>query len=259
MRKIITASIVIFKEDFALLSKAVQSVLGSDMVDTLFIIDNSPNKTKGFTKNQKIEYLYLGKNIGFGSGHNTILERIKNKSDFHLILNPDAYFDSQILGELVFQLQQNKTLALISPKVLFPDGSFQNSCRRYPTILELFLRRFPLFKNLSKSVINRGIYKDKNLEEPFEAEYLTGCFHLYKTEDLIAIKGFDERYFLYMEDVDICRKIDVIGKQKLYYPKVYIHHVLKKESSKKWKLFIRHTISVIKYFIKWSFFFRKKN
>ena len=87
----------------------------------------------------------------------------------------------------------------------------------------------------------------------FFAEYITGCFHLYKTNDFVALNGFDERYFLYMEDVDICKKIDDLGKKKLYFPQEEIIHVLKQGSSKNIKLFIIHASSAIKYFLKWGF------
>ena len=71
---------------------------------------------------------------------------------------------------------------------------------------------------------------DINLKSSFFADCITGCFHLYKTDDFIELNGFDERYFLYMEDVDICRKIEKLDKKKLYYPKEEITHVLKQGS-----------------------------
>ena len=94
-------------------------------------------------------------------------------------------------------------------------------------------------------------YRNKDLSKPFFVEYLTGCFQLYKTAAFTALNGFDERYFLYMEDVDICKKIDTTGKKKLYYPNVSITHVLKQGSSKNFKLFCYHLSSAVKYFLKW--------
>ena len=72
-------------------------------------------------------------------------------------------------------------------------------------------------------------------------------------EDFIALNGFDERYFLYMEDVDICKKIDLLGKKKLYYPQEQIIHILKQGSLKNANLFFSHLSSAIKYFLKWGF------
>lgn len=250
----ITASIVLYKEDIKELKNTVNCFMGVPLSKKLFLIDNTKNRDfSKFFNNPNITYIANSKNLGFGSGHNSILDAIKNKSKYHLILNPDVSFQKCIIENLINQLNSDETLAMIAPKVLFPDKSHQYSCRRYPTITELIIRRFIFFKPFFKNIFNRGIYKDKNLNKPFYAEYLTGCFHLYKTEDFIKINGFDNRYFLYMEDVDICRKIDNLGKNKLYYPKEEIIHVLKQGSSKNIKLFFNHLSSAIKYFLKWGF------
>lgn len=250
----ITASIVLYNEDLNELTKTVICFLNIPLNKKLFLIDNTINKQFKDVFNQKeVVYIAVGKNIGFGAGHNVVLTKIKNHSKHHLILNPDVSFKSFVIPHLISQLESDKNLAMIAPKVLFPDEEYQNSCRRYPSVLELLARRFTLLKPLFKSGILKGIYSDKNLNEPFFADYITGCFHLYKTEDFVKLKGFDERYFLYMEDVDICKKIDALGKKKLFYPEVEITHVLKQGSSKSMKLFFRHTSSAVKYFSKWGF------
>jgi len=249
----ISASIVLYKEDLNELKKTVTSFLQTNVSKKLYLIDNTPNKQfKNIFKQQEIEYMGVGKNIGFGAAHNKILEKIKNYSDFHLVLNPDVTFSKKTIPNLIVQLEANEKISMIAPKVLFPNDDHQFSCRRYPTILELFARRILVFKSVFKKTIDNGIYKDRNLKKPFFVEYLTGCFQLYKTADFITLKGFDERYFLYMEDVDICKKIDTLGKLKLFYPNEEIKHVLKKGSEKSVKLFFRHTFSVVKYFRKWK-------
>ncbi|WP_227431564.1 glycosyl transferase family 2, partial [Polaribacter reichenbachii] len=215
--------------------------------------DNTRNKFFEYVfTDQCIEYIAIGKNIGFGSGHNVVIDKIKNLSNFHLILNPDVNFEKTVIPNLISELKKDESLSMIAPKVLFPNGEHQYSCRRYPQFLELIARRFAFIKPILKSTIYKGQYKDKDLTSPFYADYLAGCFHLYKTQDFVKLKGFDERYFLYMEDVDICKKIDKLGKRKLYFPKEEIKHVLKQGSSKNLNLFFRHTISVIKYFNKWG-------
>ncbi len=249
----ISASIVLYKEDLKELEKTIASFLKTKLSKKLYLIDNTPSKKFINVFNQKeIEYIGVGKNIGFGAAHNKVLKKIKNLSDFHLILNPDVTFSENTIPNLILQIENNETISMIAPKVLFPNGNHQFSCRRYPTIVELLARRISFFKGIFKNTVDNGIYKDKNLDKPFFAEYLTGCFQLYKTADFIQLNGFDERYFLYMEDVDICKKMDALGKQKLYYPKEEIIHVLKKGSEKNIKLFFRHLFSVLKYFSKWK-------
>lgn len=250
----ISASIVLYKENLTNLKNTINSFLATPLTKKLFLVDNTPNQLfKGeFKFNNDIVYIPIGKNIGFGSGHNKVIKEIKGVSKYHLILNPDVTFTPETLPNLIKVLEKDNSLAMIAPKVLFPDGSHQYSCRKYPKAKELLARRFRVFQKLFSKTVQEGEYRDKDLNKPFFAEYLTGCFHLYKTDDFVQINGFDERYFLYMEDVDICRKIDAIEKKKLYYPNEKIYHILKKGSSKSLLLFFRHLSSAIKYFIKWK-------
>ena len=250
----LTASIVLHNENLKELTKTVYCFLDISLKKKLFLIDNTSNQRfKNIFKHPEVEYIAVGKNIGFGAGHNMITDNIKDLSYYHLILNPDVSFKGSIISNMIRVLEVNNELAMIAPKVLFPDKTHQYSCRRYPSVQELLARRFIFFKSIFKKVIFRGIYRDRDLSKPFFAEYITGCFHLFKTEDFVEINGFDERYFLYMEDVDICRKIDALGKKKLYYPNEEIIHVLKQGSSKSINLFFRHISSAIKYFLKWGF------
>jgi GT2 family glycosyltransferase len=251
---ILSVSIVLFNENLIELTKTIDCFLELPIQKKLFLIDNTPkNIFLNKFNNEEIEYTSQDDNIGFGAGHNKIIHKIKGLSKFHLILNPDVIFKPTILTNLIIQLEKDENLSMIAPKVLFPNGIHQYSCRRYPSVLELFVRRSFLLKRIFKFTIFKGTYRDKNLNKPFFAEYITGCFHLYKTNDFLVLNGFDERYFLYMEDVDICKKIDKLGKKKLYFPQEEITHVLKQGSSKSIKLFIIHASSAIKYFLKWGF------
>tara|TARA_B110000116_G_scaffold205162_1_gene180293 strand:+ start:330 stop:1094 length:765 start_codon:yes stop_codon:yes gene_type:complete len=248
----ITASIVLYNEDLEELTKTINCFLRVPLKKRLYLIDNTKGKIfQNIFSQQEIEYIAVGKNIGFGAGHNLVIDRINSNSNFHLLLNPDVNFKEAVIPNLIAELKKHENVAMIAPKVLFPDGKHQDSCRRYPLVSELFARRFTSLRPIFKSTVFKGQYKDIDLDNSFFAEFITGCFHLYKTDDFLELKGFDERYFLYMEDVDICKKIDDLGKNKIYYPKEEIVHVLKKESSKNMKLFFIHSVSAIKYFLKW--------
>jgi GT2 family glycosyltransferase len=250
---VLTGSIVLFEENLSDLHKTIDSFLQMSFNKKLYLIDNTATRFYEYVfVNKDIEYIAVEKNIGFGSAHNKIMNKIKSLSKYHLILNPDVSFKDEVIPNLIIELEKDVNVAMIAPKVLFPDKTHQYSCRRYPSVQELLARRFTFLKPIFKEVISRGTYRDKDLNEPFFAEYITGCFHLYKTEDFVLLNGFDERYFLYMEDVDVCKKIDALGKKKLYYPNEEIIHVLKQGSSKSINLFFRHTSSAIKYFLKWG-------
>src|SRR5210317_1529879 len=99
----ITASIVIYNQNPTILKKTVDSFLNTPLNKKLFLIDNSKNPVlKEHFKNKDIEYLFVGKNIGFGSAHNLIIDKIS--SDFHLILNPDVEFENTVIPKLIQKL-----------------------------------------------------------------------------------------------------------------------------------------------------------
>ena len=248
--KNITASIVAYKEDSKELKNVIHSFLEYPFSKKIYVIDNSPtNSLEEKIKGDAISYFFSPDNLGFAKGHNSILDKINSDSDYHLILNPDVTFQPDIIEKLIKEFQKDHGLSMIAPKVLYTNKKVQYTARKFPTILELFCRFFGIFKNYT----NNREYKNQNLQKSFYVDFIQGCFMLFKTKDLIALQGFDERYFLYMEDVDICKKIKQLGKKILYFPDVEITHVFKKGSSKSIRLFFIHISSMIKYFMKWGF------
>jgi len=246
----ITATIVMYKNDKEMLRKAIFSFLATPLPKKLFLVDNSPSDIlRHEFEHEDLEYIYIGNNLGYGRANNYVSQFIKDNSSYHLVLNPDVYFDKNVVLELINELEKDNNLTVIAPKTLYPDGVFQHSCRRYPSFLELLSRRLRIFK----SITDRGEYKDLDLSSAFHPDFIQGAFLLFRTEDYVALKGFDKRYFMYMEDVDICRKIDLSGKKKLYYPGVKIYHHYTQGSAKNLKLFFHHFFSAIQYFYKWTF------
>jgi len=248
--KHITASIVVYKENLKVLENAIDSFLGSPLSKKLYIIDNSPsNEFKNKIQNDSVEYIYSNKNVGFGKGHNSILHKLTSENKYHLILNPDVRFHPEILEKLVLKMESNESFSMIAPRVLNSNNELLYTARRYPSLFELIFRFLGIFKKFTI----RGEYKNQNYKQSFSPDFVQGSFMLFKTEDLLRLEGFDERYFMYMEDVDICRKIDLSGKRKLYFPATEIIHTHRKGSSKEFRLFFIHISSIIKYFIKWGF------
>ena len=248
--KHITASIVVYKENFKVLEKAIDSFLGSSLSKKLYVIDNSPlNEFKNKIQNDSVEYIYSNKNLGFGKGHNSILHKLSSENKFHLILNPDVSFHPEILEKLVLKIESNESISMIAPRVLNTNNELLYTARRYPSLFELIFRFLGIFKKFTTI----GEYKNQNHKQSFSPDFVQGSFMLFKTEDLLQLKGFDNRFFMYMEDVDICKRIDQLGKIKLFYPKVEITHTHRKGSSKELRLFFIHISSIIKYFMKWGF------
>ncbi|MDY0780413.1 glycosyltransferase [Tenacibaculum sp. IB213877] len=244
----ISACIVLYNEPIQELEKTINSFLNIPLSKKLFLVDNSSKNNKNFN-HPDIEYIFNSKNIGFAKANNQIIEKIDGYSKYHLVLNPDVVFNPEIISKLVSKLEKEKDLAMIAPKATYLDGSHQYTARKYPSFFDLIIRRTPFFSKRKKE----QEYQLQDLSKPFYPDFIHGCFMLFNTKDFVQLKGFDKRYFLYMEDVDICKKIDELEKKKLYYPLVKVQHVKRKGSAKKIKLLFYHLSSAIKYFLKWGF------
>ena len=261
--KSINVSIVLFKNDQDLVKKAIYSCINSFLINKVYLIDNSPTDILSClaSLDSRIEYIFNNANLGFGKAHNIALKRsIEENVPYHLVLNPDVYFEKGVLEELYNFMEANKDVGLVMPKVLYPNGNLQYLCKLLPTPLDLFGRRFLNFGPFKKIVEKRNeVYElrftgyDKIMEVP----YLSGCFMFIRTEVLKKVGLFDERFFMYLEDTDLSRRIHKVAKT-VYYPYVYVYHEYGKGSYKSLKLLYYHIKSAIKYFNKYGWFFDKE-
>src|SRR5258708_31337639 len=106
--KKITASIVVYKNDPGQLTRAISSFLKSTVTGQLTIIDNSPTDfLKQFCYYPSVHYIFNGKNLGYGKGHNLAIRQYLNRSLYHLVLNPDVYFETDILEKLFHFMERN--------------------------------------------------------------------------------------------------------------------------------------------------------
>lgn len=251
----ITSSIVTYNTKLDELKKAIESFLNTKLNVHLYISDNSPNnELEKYIKNiddSRISYIFNDKNGGYGWGHNQILKNIIGKSKYHLILNPDIYFDNDVLEELFSYMEKNKDIGNIMPMVKYPNGDIQYLCKRIPKPKDLFLRKFCPFK----SIIERNNYKYEMRETGYtkivDVPILSGCFMFIRNEVFRTVGLFDEQYFMYMEDFDLSRRIHE-KYRTVFYPKVEIVHAHAKESFKNKKMARIHLKAAIKYFNKWG-------
>ena len=249
----LTAAIVLFHNDKVVLTQAVESFLAIPVVKKLYLIDNSKTDVLGrYYVSEEIEYIHTGQNLGFGKGHNIILEKLSALSTYHLILNPDVYFEKEVILELIKHIDKDDKVGIVAPKILYPNGKFQNSIRRFPKPYDFFMRRVPLLKSFFRKAYERGNYLDKAIEIPTAVEAVSGCCQLFRTEVFVKISGFDPRYFMYMEDIDMCRKVHDFGYKVVYFPSVFVYHHSEYGSKKKVKLLWVHIKSIIMYFLKWN-------
>ena len=261
-----TACIVTYNTNREDLSQIISCFQKTKLKFKLWISDNSEEDTlRSFINNfsdDRIEYIFNNSNNGFGSGHNIVLKKLmddnfKEKAEFHIILNADIIFEENTIEKMIDYMRKNPEIGQIGPKIYESSGEVNKSCRLLPTPLNLIFRRFfPI-----KSIVDKMDYNYEmrwcDYNSIMEVPILSGCLMFIRTDILKNVGMFDTRYFMYMEDYDLCRRIGQKYKV-IFYPEVKIIHKHGKASYKTRKMMIAHINSAIKYFNKWGWFFDKE-
>ena len=258
-----TACIVTYNTNLEDLTQIISCFQKTKLKFKLWISDNSEEDTlRSFINNfsdDRIEYIFNNSNNGFGSGHNIVLKKLiddnfKERAEFHIILNADIIFEENTIEKMIDYMRKNPEIGQIGPKIYESSGEVNKSCRLLPTPLNLIFRRFfPI-----KSIVDKMDYNYEmrwcNYNSIMEVPILSGCLMFIRTDILKNVGMFDTRYFMYMEDYDLCRRIGQKYKV-IFYPEVKIIHKHGKASYKTRKMMIAHINSAIKYFNKWGWFF----
>lgn len=252
----LTVSIVLYQTDIGEVNNILRIFSQVSLTHKIFLVDNSPtDDLKGeFQGLSNVEYIFTGKNLGFGSGHNLAINIIKEQTEYHLVLNADVNFEGKILEEIFEYMSKNNEIGLLAPKIFNPDGSIQYSAKLLPTPMNLIVRRFVPIKWLQNKLDTKYEFRFFSFDNIIEVPYVMGCFMFISANVFRKIDGFDERFFMYPEDIDLTRRIHNKFKT-IYYPKATITHTHGKGSYKSSKLLYYHVTSMIKYFNKWGWFF----
>ncbi|MCR5188784.1 MAG: glycosyltransferase family 2 protein [Treponema sp.] len=259
----LSASIVIYNTSLEQINKVLESVSKSNCVQKLYIIDNSPSEdNQQFFNNSSlsniIEYI-PHENTGYGSSHNIAIKKaIECGSDYHVVLNPDIYFEENLLSELIQYMDLNQDAGYILPRVTYPDGELQYLCKLLPTPFDLIFRRFLPKTELIKKLNARYELHQSGYDKIINPPCLSGCFMFMRVSTLKKYNLlFDDSFFMYCEDFDLIRRIHKVAKT-IYYPKVSIIHDHAKASYKSKKMLLAHIKSAIHYFNKWGWLFDKE-
>lgn len=246
----ILVSLVLFKHSFNDIEKTISALMQEDSISTIVIVDNGGHcKWLDSLEHEKVKIIRAPVNHGFGAGHNIVFNKFRNRADFILICNPDIYFQKGELDEL-YNFSCAEKIGLAIPKIIYPNGNNQYGCKLLPSPYQLFIRRF--FSILSSNLNKEYELHDADYNKVFFAPSLSGCFLLISKHALNEVKGFDERFFMYMEDVDLSRRVCDTGLPVRYYPGSTVIHIAQAKSQKNVKFLIYHVFSAIRYFNKWG-------
>lgn len=258
----VAVSIVVHKTPASQLLNAVRCVLRSPAVGRVDIVDNSPdNNLQGelqglLGEENRVRYRHV-ENRGFGAGHNiSIRESLADGADYHLVMNADVDWQGDVLSPIVDFIDKHPDVGLLSPKIRYPDGMLQYACRMLPTPFDLFAKRF-LPSWLTRKRMRRYLLADIDHDKEFEVPYLLGSFLFFRSQALKDVGLFDERFFMYPEDIDISRRIHRNWKT-LYWPGVEIVHHHAAASRRNMQMLRVHFSNMICYFNKWGWLFDRE-
>ena len=216
----------------------------------IYICDNaSTDNTVELIENSfpNVKIISNNENQGYSTGHNKIIQQVD--STYHLIVNPDILFKSNVLKELIEIIEKNPDIALIAPIILNSDGTEQHLPKRDPKLLYLLSGRI-LLKYIRMRKFRDAYTMANEILSPIqEVEVLTGCFMLFQTNLLKQVNGFDDRYFMYFEDLDLSKRISKLGKV-IFYSNTSVLHRWERGSYKNNKLLFSYIHSMFIYFSK---------
>lgn len=250
------------------LKSLIQSL--PENVESEIIVSDSETqeKTKEMMRENFPQVFFISskKNIGFGKSVNRAFRTAKGK--YILIINADIIVDRKgTIKRMIDYLQENPEVGLLGPKLLNINGTWQPSCFRFYTPFVVVSRRTILGKTKwGKKILDHFLMKDIFNESGLEkrkailVDWLMGSALFTKREALEKVGYFDERFFMYFEDIDWCRRFWQAGYKIVYFPVCQMYHYHMQASKKRggaFDLIISeyariHLASAIKYFLKWG-------
>lgn len=175
---------------------------------------------------------------GFGANHNTAFRQARGK--WFCVMNPDI----RLMGNpfpVLLEESARYSAGVIGPMVVTPGGAIEDSVRRFPALTFLAAKLFGL---------GDGRYAFAAGGETFAADWVAGMFMLFRAEDFRAIGGFDEAFFLYYEDVDICARLWKSRRSVLACPRTSVIHDARRSSRRNLRYMKWHALSLARYFWK---------
>lgn len=254
----LNVSIVLYQPDWQQITLLTEVLLQSKQVCRVYWIDNSPVATTAVPNiSERVEYQHNNNNIGYGAAHNiAIRESIYDDVPYHLVVNPDILLKADALDTMLTFIQQHPEIGCLMPKVVYPNGELQYLCKLLPTPIDVVTRRM-LPKRWFKKRNARYEMRASGYNRLMNVPYLSGCFMLFRTQALQKVRLFDERFFMYPEDIDITRRIHR-HYLTVFFPHATIIHNHAKASYKSLKMFGIHAINMCRYFNKWGWLFDKE-
>ncbi|MBU1167481.1 glycosyltransferase family 2 protein [Patescibacteria group bacterium] len=257
--------IIVHYKTPSLLAQCVKSIKKSKPqlnYEIIVIDNNSMDETVEMMEDDfpDVNLIANKENIGFPKAVNQGIR--KSKGEFILLLNPDITALENVLEGMIVYLKEHPEIGLLGPKLINPNGSVQKSCFSfYPSVMTVLYRRTFLGNfNRGHEKIKKFTMADWDHDSGREVAWVLGSAMLVPRKVIEKVGLMDERFFMYMEDVDWCRRIGSAGLKVYYYPDFKMVHYYARASDTKSNVFLAffnrqtriHIASAIKFFLKYA-------
>lgn len=240
--------------------QALKAQTAADKLKVLVVDNHSDDDSIGIlrtrlAKHPDFSLLESPRNAGFGAGNALAIKRIE--TPYLLIINPDNELAPDALDIMLSRMEADADIGIIAPKLVHEDGSIRESSRAFPRLLDVIAKRTPL-QHLFHRRLEHYLQSTEDPNRERDTDWVVGACMLMRTDVYRQIGGFDERFFLFFEDIDLCRRMWQAGKRVVYCPSAVATDRKKRLSEGGVLSLLRrkagraHIRSAIRYFRKWS-------
>ncbi len=220
--------IIVNYNTIALLEKCLASLLSNDGRISMEIIVVDNNSSDGSVKKTATKFLDVRlieneQNLGFSKACNQGLEVAT--CDYVLFLNPDTTVPDRALEQCVAFMREHRDVGLLGCKLLNTDGSLQPSCADFPYLRNIFLDHMLRRQFFPETFRQKMLLRCWRHDRIREVDWVLGAFMLTRRSLMERLNGFDEDFFLYGEDLDLCYRIEKAGWRVVFFPEAGVVHV----------------------------------
>jgi GT2 family glycosyltransferase len=255
--------VILVYKSYGLLRQCLKGLrlLRLDFPYEVIVVNNAPKDNYSETiKDQfpEIKFIQAEKNLGYGAGNNLGLKQTTGR--YVMIINPDILILTNELGKMIKYLDQHPEIGILGPKLINPDGSLQYSCYRFPTLMMPFYRRTFLGKlPWFRKKVDKYLMADWDHQSNQAVDWLLGGCLMIRKSAMDKVGLLDERYFMYFDDVDYCRRFWENSYSVVYFAEAEVVHYHQRTSAESWwplglynRVTREHIKSWLKYFAKYT-------
>lgn len=197
----------------------------------LIVANNSPDERVDVASDDQLRVsVHDGENVGYGGGINRAMRQ--SRGEYLMAVNPDVRVTPGVLRGAISYLDANPDVGIVLPMLLYPDGTIQRSIRRFYTWPVVMYARSPVRALLPPPTFFRHhLCADIGRSRPADVDWGIGAAMFVRRSDCDADTLFDERFFLYFEDVDLCYRMWQRGKRVVYCPQLVCRHLHRRHSA----------------------------